>query len=94
MDFFIAIALGIVGGIVGIVPFLVARSRIKAKLKKDGTGSIIIGMAAIIISFVIMIVEILVFSLFDPENLLPFAISAIIVFLLAIGAYTATLMRR
>ena len=94
MNLFLALALGVVGGIVGVIPFLVARGRIKAKLKEDGIGSIIVGMIAIMISFVIMVVEIILFNFIAPEHLLPFAITTIVVFVLAVGIYTATMMRR
>ncbi len=94
METFTAIALGIAGGLIGIVPFFVARSKIKKRLKTDGVGSIIAGMAATMISFFIMIAEIVICNIFFKEHLLSFAISAIVVFLLAMGVYTATLMRR
>lgn len=77
-----------------MIPFVVARTRIKARLKKDGVGSIITGMAATLISFVIMAVEIVLSAIFAKDYLLPFAVSAIVVFLIAMGAYTATLMRK
>lgn len=94
MNLFAALGIGVLAGIVGVVPFFVARRRIKARMKKDGVGSIITGMVAVLISFAIMVVEILIFNLFAADYLLPFAICAIVVFLLAIGAFTATLMRR
>lgn len=94
MEIAIAIALGVVGGFIGIIPFFVARSRMKARMKKDGMGGIAIGMAATVISFVVMVVEFVLCYLLAASYLLPFAISAIVVFLLGMGAYTATLMRR
>ena len=94
MNLFLAIGLGIAGGILGVIPFIVARSRIKARLKKDGVGSIVTGMAAVCISTLIMVIEIVLFHFIVGDYLLPFAISAIAVFLLAMGAYTATLMKR
>ncbi len=57
-------------------------------------GSIITGMAATMISFLVMIVEIVCCNILFKEYLLSFAISAIVIFLLAMGVYTATLMRR
>lgn len=93
-EFVLAIALGGVGGIIGFAPFLVARSRIKARLKSDGTGSIVMGLAAVFISFFIMILEIVLCRLLVQEYFLPFCFSAIVVFLLAVGVYVATLMRR
>ena len=94
MDFFIAIAVGVVGGVIGVVPFLVARSRMKARMKKDGVGGVIIGIAATFISFIVMIIEIVLCYLLAKDYLLPFAVSAIAVFLLAMIVYTATLMKK
>lgn len=94
MNFFLAIALGILGGCIGVIPFFVARSRIKARLKADGMGSIVTGMAATMISIVVMAAGILICYFFAREFLLLYSISAIVVFVIAMGAYTATLMRR
>ena len=94
MEIFIAIGIGIGGGLIGFIPFLVARSRVKANLKKDGMGSILTGMIAVFASFIIMAGELFLAFLFAREHLLPFAMSAIAIFLLAISVYTATLMRR
>jgi hypothetical protein len=94
MDILIAVALGVVGGVVGVIPFFFARRRIKARLKRDGVGSIATGMAATLVSFAVMVVEMVFCYLLAADYLLPFAISAIVVFLLAMGGYTALLMRR
>ena len=94
MDIFIAVVIGVVAGFVGVIPFLVARSRMKARMKKDGTGGIVIGLAANLVSFLVMAVCIVLCFLFAKDYLLPFAASAIAVFLFAMGTYTATLMRK
>lgn len=94
MDVALAIVLGCVGGMLGFAPFLVARSRIKARLKTDGMGSIIAGMAAVMASFFVLLVEIVLCRLIDGDYLLPFAVSAIGFFLLAMTLYTVTLMRK
>lgn len=94
MEIIGAVLVGIAGGIVGIVPFLVARSRIKARMKKDGIGGIAIGMVATFVSFVIMATEIVLCALLAPAYLLPYSISILVIFILAMGAYTAILMRR
>jgi hypothetical protein len=90
----IAIAVGVVGGLIGAVPFVVARARIKERLKKDGAASIATAMVATLISFLIMAIELTFCFLFAREYLLPFAISAIVVFMLAMGVYTVKLMRQ
>lgn len=89
-----AVCIGILGGVVGAAPFLVSRRRMKARMKTDGMGGIATGMAATLISFLIMIAEIIICMLLAREYLLPFSISAITVFLLAMLVYTATLFRR
>ncbi|MDR1088039.1 MAG: hypothetical protein LBL23_01995 [Coriobacteriales bacterium] len=94
MDIVPAILIGIIGGIVGVVPFFVARSSMKKRLKKDGIGSIALGMVATIVSFALMVIEIVLCFILANSYLLPFALSAILVFVLAIGIYTVTLMRR
>ena len=94
MDTFIAIAAGIVGGLIGAIPFVVARRRLKARMKKDALGGIIMGVGATVVSFVILVVAIALCNLIFKDYLLPFAISAVAVFLLAMIVYTATLMRK
>ncbi|MDR1358992.1 MAG: hypothetical protein LBJ48_06555 [Coriobacteriales bacterium] len=94
MDIVPAVLIGIIGGIVGVVPFFVARSHMKARLKKDGISSIALGMVATIVSFALMVIEIVLCFILANNYLLPFALSAILVFVLAIGVYTVTLMRR
>ena len=94
MKILAAILIGIIGGLVGAVPFVVARSRVKARLQKDGVGSIIIGLGATLISFFVLLAEILLCFLVVKDYLLPFAMSAIVVFILAMGVYTVTLMRK
>ena len=94
MSVLIAILLGLVAGLIGAVPFVVARARIKKRLRTDGTGSILTGMVAAFVSFLVMALEIFLCFFIARDYLLPFTISAIVVFLLAMGAYTATLMRK
>ena len=94
MDIFIAIAAGILGGLVGAIPFVVARKRMRTRVEKDALGGIITGVIATAVSFFILIVAIALCNLIFKDYLLPFAISAIAVFLLAMIAYTATLMRK
>ncbi len=94
MEIILAILTGIAGGIVGVIPFMIARARIKAKMKKDGIGGIAIGMVAAFISFILLAAEIVLCHLLAAEYLLPYSISSIVIFLLAMGAYTAILMRR
>jgi len=94
LDIIIAIVVGVAGGVIGVIPFLVARSRMKARMKKDGVGGVMIGIAATFISFIVMIIEIVLCYLLAKDYLLPFAVSAIAVFLLAMIVYTATLMKK
>jgi len=94
MEIAIAIAVGIVGGLIGAIPFFVARSRVKKRDEKDPLGGIVTGLLATVISFLIMAVEIVLCYVIIRDYLLPFAISAIAVFLLALIVYTATLMRK
>ncbi|MDR2671843.1 MAG: hypothetical protein LBC35_00805 [Coriobacteriales bacterium] len=94
LDIAIAVIVGILGGALGIVPFVVARARIRAKMRKDGTAGIITGMAATLISFVVMAAEIVVCRLLAASYLLPFSISAVAFFIIAMMVYTATLVRR
>jgi len=94
LDTFIAILVGIADGLLGAIPFFVVRSRIKARMKNDGTGGIVIGIAATMVSFLIIAAGIVLCYLITRDSLLPFAISAITVFFLALIVYTATLVRK
>lgn len=90
----IAVIAGVIGGLLGAVPFYAARKKAKAKLKTDGVGGIMIGLVATVVSFLIMVVELVICSLVARDYLLPFAISVIVVFILAMAVYTAILMRK
>jgi len=94
VDLPVPIIVGVIGGLVGVIPFLVARRRMKARMKKDALGGVITGVAATAISFLLMAAQIVFCYLVFRDYLLPFAISAIAVFILAMGVYTATLMRK
>jgi len=90
----IAALIGILGGSIGCIPFFVVHRRMKKRPKKDVMGGIITGLLATIISFLIMTVEIVLCFFINSDYLLPFAISAIAVFILAMIVFTATLMRK
>lgn len=94
MDFLPAVLIGIVCGALGFTPFLVARRQMKARLKSDGLGSIAVGMVAVFVSFVVMAVEIVLCAVCARAYILPFSISVIVVFLLAMIVYTTLLMRK
>ena len=94
MGLFHPILLGIAGGLIGIVPFIIVRRRIKSRLKNEGNGSFVAAFAAIIASFILMLLVIIIWSLFFKETTPLFAIVVVITFLLGIGVYTATLLRR
>ncbi|MCL2529330.1 MAG: hypothetical protein FWE41_03245 [Coriobacteriia bacterium] len=90
----IAVIAGLAGGLIGCIPFVVVHRRMKKGVKKDALGAIIPGLLATMISFLIMTVEIVICFFINSDYLLPFAISAIAVFLLAMIVFTATLMRK
>jgi len=90
----IAALIGVAGGCLGAVPFFVVRPRMKKRMKTDGVGGIITGVFATMISFLIMAAQIVACFFINSDYLLPFAISAIAVFLLAMILFTATLMRK
>ena len=90
----IAIALGVVGGLIGAIPFYAARKKAKERLKTDGMGGIFIGLVATMISFAVMVILFFVCFLIARDYLLPFALSALVVFMLAMVAYTVILMRK
>ena len=90
----IAIGIGIVGGFIGFIPFLVARSRMRASMKKGGGSSIIAGLVAMLVSFVILAIQILICRLLAVDYFVPFSITVIVIFLVAMGIYVAMLMRR
>jgi len=94
MDIILAIAAGFTGGLLGAIPFVVARKRMKTNMKTDAMGGIVTGLLATVISFFVIAVVIVLCYFIFGDYLLPFAISAIAVFLLAMIAYTATLMRK
>jgi len=94
MQTVIAALVGIAGGLVGAIPFIVVRPRMKARMKKEGLGGIVTGLLATMISFLIMTVEIVLCFFIISDYLLPFAISAIAVFMLAMIVFTVTLMRK
>jgi uncharacterized membrane protein YbhN (UPF0104 family) len=94
VDIALAIILGVAGGALGALPFLVARRRMKAKMKTDGVGGITNGLVATLVSFALMVLLLAICYLIAKDYLLPFAISTIVVFIFAMVLYTATLMRR
>lgn len=94
MDLLVAIAVGICGGILGVVPFVVAHSRSKKHLKRKGFGGISFAFAAVFVSLFILAAEVIMCRLLAADYLLPFSISAIVTFLVLMMFYTARLMRR
>lgn len=94
MALFLTILLGVVSGLVGIVPFIIARRRIKSKFKSEGKGSFVAAFTAIIVSFILMLLEIVIWHFLVKEATSLFAIVLVVTFLLGMGAFTATLMRR
>jgi hypothetical protein len=94
VELVLAIIVGIVGGFVGSLPFIITRTRLEKRLPSDASGSIIVGMVATFVSFVIMGIEIFLCWLVARVYLLPFALVAIAVFIIVMLGYTMLLVRR
>ena len=96
METAIAIITGIPAAAVGFVPFLLLRFWIRSKLRSGSLDSlgIALGMVAALISFALMAAEIVTCRLLAANYLLPFSISAIVFFVLAMLFCAATIIRR
>jgi len=94
MGFFLAIASGILGGAIGVVPFLVARLQTRNAKGNDGAGGIARGMAATLVSFLALFALIALCRLVAEDYFLPFSLSVIGSFLLSMVVFVTMLMRR
>ncbi|MDR3136664.1 MAG: hypothetical protein LBU07_04525 [Coriobacteriales bacterium] len=94
MDMALAIITGFVGGVIGVTPFWFAYRVMRDQMGTGGLPGIGLGVMAMVTSFILMAIEIVICRLLAATYLLPFSISAIGFFIVAMLVYTATLMRR
>jgi hypothetical protein len=87
MQIALSIILGVVGGVVGFLPFLLFKGQLRRTLPTDAGKGIIIGLGLTFASLIIMVVEFVLCRFVFHGHLLFFAIPAIVVFLVSVVVY-------
>jgi hypothetical protein len=93
VPYVIAVVLALVGGVIGALPAVLSQRVVRRLVAKGGQPTIIPGLLATFLSFLLMAVEIIVCFLLASSYLLVFALTAIFVFLAVVIVYTALLVR-
>jgi drug/metabolite transporter (DMT)-like permease len=89
----LAVALGVVAGLLGCAPYLLVDRRIRAKAGNQGARSILLGFLGVAVSTVVMAVLIVAIRFLMPEQVLLFAMVCIGSFLVCMIIYVVSLFR-
>lgn len=85
----VAVILGVIVGLLGFLPLFIASRRVTPA---SGEGSMVVGLASVMVSLISMFVFLLVFWAAFPDEILYFGISAISAFLAAIAVYAVVVL--
>lgn len=87
-------ALGGLSGLVGFLPFLLVGGVIRRRFVEQGEGALKLAFLVPLISFLPMVLAMALCWWLAPSYLLAFAVTGIVVFLLATVVYTARQVKR